>query len=97
MGELREAVSKMIKEPVDNTEAFFCHHDITDDEEEDAVRFVVTTKKMKSRISSELVQDDATYRLTWQGFPVFVSGRSTRHMTVSSHHRCYIQCTVAGG
>ena len=36
-----------------------------------------TTKKMEARISEDLLQDDATYRLTWMGFPVFIAGRST--------------------
>lgn len=47
---------------------------------------------MEARISEGLLQDDATYRLTWMGFPVFVSGRSTTtgkffrsHVTLSSH------------
>ena len=51
-----------------------------------------TSKKLLARIGEELTQDDATYRLTWQGYPFFVSGRShpcgkffPTHVTLASH------------
>ena len=51
-----------------------------------------TNKKLLARIGEELTQDDATYRLTWPGYPFFVSGRShpcgkffPTHVTLASH------------
>ena len=93
-GDLREAIAEKTDTPVDDTEAFIVQHDVIDDEGEENVRFNITwtTKKMQARINEDLIQDDATYRLTWMGFPVFVSGRSTptgkffpSHVTLSSH------------
>ena len=47
---------------------------------------------MLNRISTRLTEDDATYKLNWNEFPVFVSGISSprgvfyqTHMTLSSH------------
>ena len=47
---------------------------------------------MLACVGDDLIQDDATYRLTWMGFPLFVSGRSTptceffpTHVTLSTH------------
>ena len=86
--DLREAISKMDVEPED---VYVVDSEVKDEKE---VRFHVTftTKKMKARMSKELVQDDATYRLNWMGFPVFVSGRSSStgkffptHITLASH------------
>ena len=65
-----------------------------DDDEQKEPRFTIiwTSKELMKRTSSELTQDDATYRLTWQGFPFFVSGVSSptgrfhpTHCTLSSH------------
>ena len=89
--DLREAVSKIDVEPEDENEVYVVDSEVQDEKE---VRFHVTftTKKMKARMSKELVQDDATYRLNWMGFPVFVSGRSSStgkffptHLTLASH------------
>ena len=53
---------------------------------------ICTTKNMEKRISKKIIQDDATYKLNYFDFPVFVSGRSTMtgrffmtHMALSSH------------
>ena len=60
------------------TEVYVVDSDIKDDDGK-GVRFhiIFSTKKIKARMSSKLMQDDATYRLNWMGFPVFVSGRSS--------------------
>ena len=93
-GDMREAIEKKLEVPIDLDEAFVCHHEVKDDEGPDNVRFVIifTSQKMQARVSNEFCQDDATYRVTWQNFPIFVSGRSSStgkffptHVTLSSH------------
>ena len=51
-----------------------------------------TTRHMEKRMSQKMVQDDATYKLNYFDFPVFVCGRSSMtghfsmtHMALSSH------------
>ena len=60
--------------------------------EEPHFSIIWTSKKLTAHISDDFIQDDATYRLTWQGYPFFVSGRSTptgkffaTHVSLSSH------------
>ena len=85
--DLREAIAKKLDIPVDDTEAYIVNHDVIDDKGEDNVKFNITwtTKKIEARISEDLLQDDATYCLTWMGFPVFISGKFfPSHVTLSS-------------
>ena len=51
-----------------------------------------STKYLESKMSKLMIQDDATYKLNYFDFPVFVSGRSSMtgrffmtHMALSSH------------
>ena len=79
-------------------EAYIAYHEVLDEEEDEEPRFTViwTSKKLLARTSNNLTQDDATYRLVWQGFPFFVSGVSSSngrfhptHCTLSSHEDAY--------
>ena len=51
-----------------------------------------TTPKLLSRMSCQMIQDDATYKCNWYQYPLFVAGRSTptgrfyqTHLALSSH------------
>ena len=48
--------------------AYVVHHEVIDDQGDGEVRFLVmwTSQNMKERISEDITQDDATYRLMWQ-------------------------------
>ena len=100
-GELKDFISQRLQVPESQTEMYVASHEVIDDQGEDNIRFsiIFTTPAMKRRLSTELMQDDATYRLTWQGFPVYISGRSTptgkffaTHVTLQSHEdtRAYV-------
>ena len=80
--------------PEDELESYIVYHHVDDENPNEDPHFCIiwTSKKLTARISSDLVQDDATYRLTWQGYPFFVSGRSTptgkffpTHVTLASN------------
>ena len=65
-------------EPASAVEAFIPYHDIDDEDDSKEPRFTIifTTKKNMSKLRSDSVlQTDATYRLNWFGFPVFVVGK----------------------
>ena len=88
----------MLDIPEDENEAYIASHEVLDENEAEDPRFFIiwTTKRLLQRTSSDLTQNDATYRLVWQGFPVFVSGVSTStgkfhptHCVLSSHEDTY--------
>ena len=62
----------------DDTESYIVYHHIDDEQELKEPHFCIiwTSKKLSARIGGKLTQDDATYRLLWQGYPFYVSGRS---------------------
>jgi hypothetical protein len=70
----------------------YLHFEIEDDSKDPNFGIIWTSKKLYFRISDDFTQDDATYRLTHQGYPFFVSGRShpsgncfPTHVTLVSH------------
>ena len=77
--ELRQKINEVLEEPEDEHEAFVAYFDVKDEDETEDPRFTViwTTKNLMKRVNNEFIQDDATYRLTWQGYPLFISGTST--------------------
>ena len=92
--QLRQKIEEKLEIPFDNTDSYIAYHHVDDEQEENEPHFSIiwTSKKLLARISDELTQDDATYRLTWQGYPFFVSGRSTptgkffpSHVLLASH------------
>ena len=87
-------IQENLEVPIDDTDAYIADYTIDDECDEKEPRFAViwTSKKLKARIGNKMTQDDATYRLTWQGYPFFVSGRSSStgrffpsHVTLASH------------
>lgn len=92
--QLREKIAEKLEVPDDDTESYIAYYHIDDEGEVKDPHFCIiwTSKKLLARIGEELTQDDATYRLTWQGYPFFVSGRShpcgkffPTHVTLASH------------
>ena len=92
--DLREKMKDKLDIPEDDNKAYIAFQEVLDEDESKEPRFTIiwTSKKMMKRASSEFTQDDATYRLTWQGYPFFVSGVSTptgtffpTHCALSSH------------
>jgi hypothetical protein len=96
--DLREKIKEKLEVPEDADEAYIAYHEVLDENEDEEPRFTIiwTSKNLLKRTSSQLTQDDATYRLVWQGFPFFVSGVSSptgkfhpTHCTLSSHEDTY--------
>ena len=67
--ELREKINENLKVPDVETHAYIAYHEVNDEEEDAEPRFNIiwTSQKLMKRIDNELTQDDATYRLLWQG------------------------------
>jgi hypothetical protein len=92
--QLREKIAEKLEVPSEDTESYIAYHHIDDEDDSKDPHFCIiwTSKKLLARISDDFTQDDATYRLTWQGYPFFVSGRShpsgkffATHVTLASH------------
>ena len=92
--ELREKIKDNLNIPENDNEPYISFHEVLDENELEEPRFIViwTSKKMMKRASNEMTQDVATYCLTWQGYPFFVSGVSTptgtffpTHCAIASH------------
>ena len=67
--ELREKIQEYLEIPSDANKAYIAVNNVEDDDETAEPRFNIiwTTHKLMERISDNLTQDDATYRLVWQG------------------------------
>ena len=78
--EPRTKVAEYLEEPESELQAFVPYHEIVDDDESSDPRFTIifTTQKNLGKLKSERVlQTDATYRLNWNLFPVFVVGKGS--------------------
>ena len=66
---LREKIKENIDIPEDEDEAYIAFHEVIDENEKEEPRFSViwTSKRMLTRTNEHMTQDDATYRLVWQG------------------------------
>ena len=76
--DLRQRVAANLEVPEDELEGYVIDHEIDDEKEEEDPRFTIifSTRKNMSKLRSDRVfQLDATYRLNWNGFPVFVGGK----------------------
>ena len=87
-------IAKKLEVPDDDTESYIVYHHIDDEQELKEPQFCIiwTSKKLSARIGGELTQDDATYRLLWQGYLFYVLGRShscgrffPTHVMLASH------------
>ena len=65
--------------PFDNTYIYIAYQCVDNEQEENEQHFSIiwTSKNLLAQNSDEFIQDDATYRPTWQGNPFFVLGRET--------------------
>ena len=78
--QLRQKVSALLEVPDSEVEGFIPYWEIIDEKENEEPRFCVvfTTPRNQQKVGShQLLQSDATYRLLWMGFPVFVLGTSS--------------------
>ena len=72
-------MSILLEQPKSEIEGFLPFCEIHDEDENKEPRFTITfsTKKNLNKMKDDLVlQTDATYRLKWMGFPVFVVGNT---------------------
>ena len=92
--QMREKVAENLEVPQNDIESYIAYHHIDDEDDAKDPHFCIiwTSKKLYSRIHEDFTQDDATYRLMYQGYPFFVSGRShpsgnffPSHVTLASH------------
>ena len=93
--DLQMEIDKMLEEPEDPHEAFIVAYNIDNsDVVSGKPRFTITfsTMHLLTRINKFFIQDDATYKMVWQGYPVFTHGVSTAtgrffltHITLSTH------------
>ena len=95
-GELKAKISEYLTEPEDDDEAFIPHYEVIDDNMEN-LRFTIlfTTKKNISKLKeATLFQADATYRLNWMNYPVYVIGKYTSSLILLhfKHLIDHIQC-----
>ena len=77
--ELRMKLAEFLDEPASELEAFVPYHDIedVDDNKEPRFNIIFSTRKNLSKLrSNRVLQTDATYRLNWMGFPVYVVGNN---------------------
>ena len=75
--DLRQVASTYLDVPEDELEGYVALCDIDDEKEDEAPRFTLvfsTPKNLSKLTSDKVLQTDATYRLNWNGFPVFVVG-----------------------
>ena len=76
--ELRQSLANLLETPESKMEAFVPFHEIEDSNDDEDPRFTTiftTTRNMEKMRSDRVLQTDATYRLNWLGFPVFVVGK----------------------
>ena len=79
--------------PEDENEAYISFYYIDGSSNDDLIMTIIwTTTKLISRMDRKLLQDDATYKLNWYQYPMFVSSRSSptcrfflTHIALSSH------------
>ena len=76
-GDHKEVIKENSEVPSDRNKMFVAFSEVVEDQGEENIFFAIifTTPAMKARISAEFIKDDATYRLTWMCFPVFILGR----------------------
>ena len=67
--QLREKINEYTEVPEEDNKAYIAASNVEDEKEDEEPRFNIiwTSKKLMKRISNDMIQDDATYRLLWQG------------------------------
>ena len=75
--ELRLKVAEYLKEPETDSEPFVPYYEIEDSDPSKDPRFTVifsSKKNLEKLKAGGVLQTDATYRLNWMNFPVFIIG-----------------------
>ena len=82
--QMREKVAEKLEVPENDIESYIAYHHIDDEDDSKDPHFCIIWMSKKL--------DDATYRLMYQGYPFFVSGRLhpsgnffPNHATLASH------------
>ena len=92
--DLRHACEEKAAIPEDNHEPYIAYYNIKDDVEGIRPRFTIiwSTRHLLVRMNQQFHQDNATYKLVWEGCPIFTSGISTStgrhfmtHIALCSH------------
>ena len=67
--DLRQKIRENLDIPEDEHTAYIAAYEVLDEDEAAEPRFTViwTSRRMLARTNDNMIQDDATYRLTWQG------------------------------
>ena len=76
--DLRQRVSANLEVPEDDVKGYVVYSNIDDENEDEEPRFTIifsTNKNLGKLRSERVLQTDATYRLNWHGFPVFIVGK----------------------
>ena len=76
--ELRLKIAEYLKEPESDSEAFVPYYNIEDSDPSKDPRFtdIFSSKKYLDKLKAGgVLQTDATYRLNWMNFPVFIIGK----------------------
>lgn len=73
-GDLVEQIEKMSAIPEDFDEAFICSSEFHSNKE---FRFFITTKKLLlETVNKKIIHADATYKITYHGYPMHVFGEN---------------------
>ena len=81
--QFRQKIAEVLEVPESEVKGFVPYWDIIDETDEEDPRFCVVFSTLKNQAklgSNGLLQTDATYRLNWMGFPVFVLGQQFIHI-----------------
>ena len=81
--QFRQKIAEVLEVPESEVKGFVPYWDIIDETDEEDPRFCVVFSTLKNQAklgSNGLLQTDATYRLNWMGFPVFVLGKQFIHI-----------------
>ena len=79
--QMRQKISEVLETPESEVEGFVPYWEVDDEDDDQPPRFCIifATKKSQAKLSKvDFLQTDATYRLNWMGFPVFVLGMPFR-------------------
>ena len=93
--ELRQKISQFLNEPIDEFESFVAFNEIDDIDPSKEPRFtIIVTSKMnlKKLGHKRVLQTEATYRLNWFGFPVFVIGKC--HHIIDNFVRIFLDTVI---
>ena len=74
--DMRQFVEKNLVQPEDENEAYVPYYNIQDEDPKN-LRFTIifASSKCINRLKTDnLLSIDATYRLNWMGYPVFIAG-----------------------